>query len=500
VNRTALSTKYMEQLWVLRGKNKNGSANAATFGSMIKIHGQNQDVKQIWSTWYSMREKGVTPSSVTMGCMVEALISAGAPDDAASLVHDISEEELPILNTVIYSSIIKGFAQVKKPEKCFAVLDEMEARGIAGNTITYNTLLDACAKCGLMAKVPEVFETMRQRQIDPDRITFSTLIKGYCVCGELDRAFHLFDELKADGKLELDEIVYNSLLDGCGRKHKPQKALEFLEDMISIGIQPSNYTMSIMVKLLGRAKKLQDALALVQRFRDEIGLKPNIQVHTCLIQACLLNKKPGKAMELYNEMVRDLGRLPDQKAHTVMVEGLIHTWSLSEAVQVARCAYKLPARDLQAPERSRVDIVGVEAKALTDLANKVKGSRNTQIMEELQEVLSVAEQRGDVRNISCMGPGGDGEKGDRKGDKGSGKKGKASAGRGKGGKKSNEENGWEGQDEDWYEGWKSSRGDGWQEHGYDDWYGGEEGKRNQGGAAKGSSKGGRGKGSSKGSW
>ena len=30
---------------------------------------------------------------------------------------------------VIYSSIIKGFAQAKQPEKCFDVLDEMEEQG-----------------------------------------------------------------------------------------------------------------------------------------------------------------------------------------------------------------------------------------------------------------------------------------------------------------------------------------------------------------------------------
>lgn len=27
--------------------------------------------------------------------------------------------------------------------------------------------------------------------------------------------------------------VYNSLLDGCSRKQKPQKAMEYLQDMIS---------------------------------------------------------------------------------------------------------------------------------------------------------------------------------------------------------------------------------------------------------------------------
>ena len=58
-----------------------------------------------------------------------------------------------------------------------------------------------------MAKVPEIFEKMRQCQVEPDRITYSTLIKGYCVAGELEPAFKLFEELKRDGKLDLDEIA-----------------------------------------------------------------------------------------------------------------------------------------------------------------------------------------------------------------------------------------------------------------------------------------------------
>ena len=50
-------------------------------------------------------------------------------------------------------------------------------------------------------------DSCRQCDVEPDRITYSTLIKGYCVAGELEPAFKLFEELKADGKLDLDEIV-----------------------------------------------------------------------------------------------------------------------------------------------------------------------------------------------------------------------------------------------------------------------------------------------------
>eukprot|EP00439_Symbiodinium_sp_Y106_P016001 s2042_g2.t1 len=402
-SRPAVANKFMEMLGSLRNK-KSGGSSAATFGSMIKLHGQNRDLQQVWSTWNLMREKAVSPSSVTLGCMVEALVNCGAVDDAASLVHQTAADGLGfILNTVIYSSIIKGFAQAKQPEKCFDVLDEMEEQGIPGNTITYNTLLDACAKCGTMSRVPAVFENMRQRQVEPDRITYSTLIKGYCVAGELDCAFKLFDELKADGKLDLDEIVYNSLLDGCGRKQKPQKAMEYLQDMISAGIPPSNYTLSIMVKLLGRARRLNDALKLASDYQKDFGLKLNVQVFTCLMQACLLNKKVPKAMQIYSDMISELGRLPDRKAHTVLVDGCIQAAAFAEATQVARIAY-----DLQKPEvavRFRSDEpVGVDMKTLSDLAGKVRGGKVDRTTADLVlEVLDVADPSGKLRSKASSG-------------------------------------------------------------------------------------------------
>ena len=41
---------------------------------------------QIRSTWKLMHEKGISPSSVTLGCMVEALVNCSVVEEAAKLV------------------------------------------------------------------------------------------------------------------------------------------------------------------------------------------------------------------------------------------------------------------------------------------------------------------------------------------------------------------------------------------------------------------------------
>jgi len=261
---------------------------------------------------------------------------------------------------------------------------------VEANTITYNTLLDACAKCAAMARVPEVFEEMKRSQIEPDKITYSTLIKGYCLVGDLDCAFDLFDEMKSDGKVELDEIVYNALIDGCGRQQKVTRAMQVLEDMYAAHISPSNYTLSILVKLLGRARKLSEAITLVDDFRKYYRVRPNVQVYTCLMQACLLNKRVNQALSVYNKMVGELQCLPDQKAFSVLVNGCIQAAALKEAVQVTRCAYMLPAKGLDAPTRDQRP-VGMESKLVSMLDGKLKGARpGADVMKDWAEVMEIS--------------------------------------------------------------------------------------------------------------
>jgi len=80
--------------------------------------------------------------------------------------------------------------------------------------------------------MPMLFQEMRSSNIEPDLVTYSTLIKGYCTLGDMDRAFALMSEIKQDGKMRLDEILYNSILEGCGRQQDVDKATQVLKEML----------------------------------------------------------------------------------------------------------------------------------------------------------------------------------------------------------------------------------------------------------------------------
>jgi pentatricopeptide repeat protein len=315
---------------------------APTYGSMIKAYGQARDLKRIWDVWGQMLAHKVQPTQVTLGCMVEALVGNGRAMEAWQLVQSTSKDEAlkHLVNTVIYSSILKGFTNAKDTDKVMSVYEEMRACSIQPNTITFNTILNAFALGGAMNRVPALLDDMKKASppIEPDIVTYSTIVKGFCNSGSLDRALKVLGDMKASGRYSPDEVMYNSLLGGCAKEHRPDEALRLLEDMRKYNVAPSNYTLSMLVKLMGRCRRINQAFTMLDDISKEYGLKINIQVYTCLIQGCFNAGQATKAMGLHDKILKE-GLVPDSMTYTVLVRGCVQAGFLEKAAEMARCAY-----------------------------------------------------------------------------------------------------------------------------------------------------------------
>jgi pentatricopeptide repeat protein len=349
---------------------------APTYGSMIKAYGQAGNVERVWSLWAEMKNRGVTPTAITFGCTVDALVKNGCVEDAWTLTHELLNDEnrRQFVNTVIYSTILKGFAMSKQTQRIFSVHAEMRERDVQCNTITYNTMIDACARCGSMDRVPALLEEMKATHVEPDIITYSTLVKGYCLSGDVDRGFQVLQEMSKDGKYAADEILYNSLLDGCAKQHRVEQAIQLLDEMRTNGVSPSNYTLSILVKLLGRARRLNEAFAIIDDLCTTHGFRANIHVYTCLVQACIQNRKLDRALATHDTMISDAGCQPDQKFYSALARGCLQVGATDKVDAVVRCAHHLPGHNMVA---SRGAPCGVEPKVLEEIIVKLNSAGHT---------------------------------------------------------------------------------------------------------------------------
>merc|ERR1719476_871740 len=97
------------------------------------------------------------------------------------------------LNSVIYCSVLKGFAREKRLERVWAVYEEMQVHDVDVSVVTYNTLLDASVRCGCLDRVAGILSDM----------------KGHCQKGDLQAALALVDRMQRETKLKPDEVMYN---------------------------------------------------------------------------------------------------------------------------------------------------------------------------------------------------------------------------------------------------------------------------------------------------
>merc|ERR1719197_1154276 len=174
------------------------------------------------------------------------------------------------------------------------------------STVACNTLIDACARIGRMERVPAILEDMRAHGIKPNLITYSTTMKGHCQAGDIQTGLELMKQMQRETDLKPDEIMYNSLLDGCAQQNLVDQGLRLLNEMQAAGVNPSNFTLSVLVKLLSRARKpLDQSFSLVRDISQKYKFKPNVHVYTNLIQACLHNRQLPRAIETLETMIEE---------------------------------------------------------------------------------------------------------------------------------------------------------------------------------------------------
>merc|ERR1719223_29120 len=114
--------------------------------------------------------------------MTEALTQNGEAEGAYELINEMRKDEkwAPLINAVIYCSVLKGFSHQKRSDRLWAVYEEMLSQKLEFSIVTFNTLVDACSRNNEMSRIPALLKDMVAQGIPPNIITYSAIVKGYC--------------------------------------------------------------------------------------------------------------------------------------------------------------------------------------------------------------------------------------------------------------------------------------------------------------------------------
>merc|ERR1719517_400194 len=205
--------------------------------------------------------------------MIDACVKCGYMEKAVEIFRDMKCRRKH-RNTILYTTLIKGYGIEKDLTNALLLFREMKDEGVPYNTIAYNSIIDVCIKCSDLQTAEDIFREMLapQSNVPPDLITYSTLLKGYCHVGNLDKALQVAETIKACG-LKCDELVYNTLLDGCVKANDLSAGVGLFAEMMHSGMKPSSITHSIFMRLYQRNGYKGSASEAVAQLYQHHGLE-----------------------------------------------------------------------------------------------------------------------------------------------------------------------------------------------------------------------------------
>eukprot|EP00933_Yihiella_yeosuensis_P061583 TRINITY_DN64404_c0_g1_i1.p1 TRINITY_DN64404_c0_g1~~TRINITY_DN64404_c0_g1_i1.p1 ORF type:complete len:1037 (-),score=216.61 TRINITY_DN64404_c0_g1_i1:169-3279(-) len=312
-----------------------------SYGLLIKAYGSLKMINKCWEKWVEMTEtKGLMPSDVSFSCMLDALVSEGDMDSAIALFNQWRSVIPP--NTIIFSTLIKGYASRGDARRAMEIYREVQRLGLPMNLVAYSSLIDAHARAGHSTQARAMMDQMKQDGIEPNTIAYSSLVKSYCRQGDLDGALKSFAEMISSG-LQADTIIFNTLLDGAVRASRFELCDQLISEMVHhYQLKPSNFTLSIIIKMWGKRGNLDKAFEAVHHAIQTHKQPLDSQICSCVISACLHNREVELALKVMQEM-KSWPNCdgPDAGTYDLLITGLLRNDCIREAAGAASEAIEL---------------------------------------------------------------------------------------------------------------------------------------------------------------
>lgn len=306
---------------------------------LIRAYGHAQQMDEAWKIWRQMlADEKVLTEDIFMS-MVDACL---ASSDMKSLLEVFQEVRswLPGFPraTVAFSLAVKMAMQVQQLDLALELYEET-TETVNLSVVTYNTLIDALVQSGALKRAMELFHDMTRRNVGPDLITFSILVKGFASAGDLETALMLLGQMRRL-QIQPDCVLFNTILNGCAKRQMRALTEQVLAEMQNAGVAPTNFTLSILIKLYGRCGDLKAAFGVVEEYPKRFNIRLNAQIYTCLMSTCIWSGDLPMAFEVYQTMLQD-GCLADGKTFDTLLMGCLKHQDARRASQVVREASEI---------------------------------------------------------------------------------------------------------------------------------------------------------------
>ncbi|CAJ1360580.1 unnamed protein product [Effrenium voratum] len=346
--------------------------NDVSYNCILNVAVNKGSFEDAWDTISKMEQMNVRPDHYTVSIMLKALKRAKGSRDVQRCLGFLDRSQIDpcsdeiLMNTVLetyirhkelkrlesllskfeqsslrpsvptYGSIIKAYANLKRPEKCWHYWNEMQnQRGLEPNDIVYGCMLDALVCNGQVDEAVKLFENSR---IKPNAVLCSILVKGFTNSGQTVRAMALWHEMREKG-VKMNTAACNAFVDAQARVGNMEEVLQIVEAMALDGCQPDGITHSTIVKGYAMKGDLDKAMEVLRSMQAS-GVYHDAIVYNTILDGCSKHRRPDLVDKVLDSM--DKHRIsPTNFTLGILVKFYSRQKQLDKAFQ---CMSSLPKR------------------------------------------------------------------------------------------------------------------------------------------------------------
>lgn len=256
----------------------------------------------------TMRESGLTPTSVTFGTMINALTRVGEETQAEILFEEMESMPKYKPKPAPYNSLIQFFITAKRDRsKVLTYYKRMLAKGIKPTSHTYKLLIEAYATLDKpdMEAAERVLESIQSSDVAVESSHHAALIhaKG-CVLHDVEGAIKHFESVFMAGKIQPDSTLYQALLECLVANHKVTETSRWVRDMASQRIQMTPYIANTLIHGWSLEKNIAKAREVYESLGSRAGqVRREPSTYEAMVRAYLAVGDQDGAKSVANEMM-----------------------------------------------------------------------------------------------------------------------------------------------------------------------------------------------------
>ncbi|PKA49949.1 Pentatricopeptide repeat-containing protein [Apostasia shenzhenica] len=184
---------------------------------------------------------GEEPGIIIGSVLIDMLMKSAFVVEAFQVFEAMRER-----NVITWTSIILGCARNCLEEDGFYMFVEMMESGVAPNEYAFSAALLACNGILSLNLGEQMHSLIIRSGVGSNCRIGNCLIDFYSKCGLMDNASQVFRSI-----LELDLVSYTSMISGFCRNNCYNSAVELFSEMVRLGLEPNEYTISSILTACG---------------------------------------------------------------------------------------------------------------------------------------------------------------------------------------------------------------------------------------------------------